>query len=222
MPKGPIFKEPNAEPLPENLMELYEAFSWECGGEVPLGYSSNPSDSIWLGEDFTGDPLDWIFDHLGKLHPLENILRAIVLAHPNSERGDEKREVENRVNRALKELVGRKPSEGARDETFQKLVDIARDWWDAYCETGSKPTLAPIIRYHAFEPEELASLNSDQIGKRIDRWRERINAEKDELFKIVTAESTEEQQTRRNREQAILELMETLDIAVITEKANPR
>ena len=79
-----------------------------------LGYSTNPDDSIWLGEQFDLDPMEWIYDHLGR-HALEPILEAIIAARPSPV------PARTRLDQALKQLVGFQLRSGPKERNFQTL-----------------------------------------------------------------------------------------------------
>jgi hypothetical protein len=188
--------------------EFFDILAKELEGLVGLGYSTRSEDHIWIGEDGQLDSSDWIEGHFGLIHPLENILRVIVEAHPNSDL--ESPQV--RLEQALKALVGYRPRRGRKPARIDTLLMIARDWWEEYCRGIEEPNLSEIIR-HTLSADFSDENISVQQKNLVDEWRGAFSKNKDLLLKIVSGSNSEEQNLRKGREQMILELLGELGVA---------
>ncbi len=193
----------DADASPEFLEELRaEAAAIKASGSSGLGYSTEPEDSIWGGLDS-----DWLSTHLGRVHPLENVLRRIILEHPISREGDKpdsQSEVEHRLQKALFFLVRRAPISGRPIRNMEVLFEIARQWWREDCASDTAPNLTKIIRTHVH-------ISADQDDRSvINDWIKRFNHHKDFLMKVVTGANSDEQLRRKKLEQIAIEALREL------------
>ena len=163
-----------------------------------LGYSQRPEDMIYTGEDGGLDPDDWIWGHLGPVHPAENLLRRMIR---ESDAAIDHEQLEGRLKQALAVIFGVKRARGrtARAADIDIcLIAIGKLYWERCCgDSRADVPLAPIIR-EAFRDPELRQIDArdpnDQDFQKY--WSRQFKGNLDRILKRVTGE-VDEAQTRR-------------------------
>lgn len=184
-----------------------ERFYAEHGHNIPLGYPDDPDESIWIGRDGTLDADEWLNDHLGYLHALENILRPIIQAHPS----DSGMSDEVRLEQALTLLVNWKPKMGRKIGKRERLRGFARLVHEASFE-AKRPSLAELARrFLRAENPEGFDANPEQ-QKQVDQLIASYGEDEEALMKYVTSRTTPEQKRREFIEEKVLYYLELLGI----------
>lgn len=179
--------------------------NFDANAEMPpegggLGYSNKPEDIIWCGENMDLDPDDWVNDHIGRRHPLEHVLTAIITAHPCDGGSDEVR-----LEAALNALVNWQKTPGRKPKSWETLKEIARQYWTKYADGDHDPELQEIILSVVPDIDPTKS-------KEIQRWRDAFNDRKDALLFSVTGQSDHAQVSRRFTEYQICDLLKRLGV----------
>ena len=189
-----------------------------------LGYSNDPDDSIWIGEDGNLDPGDWLYDHLGPKHPLENILLPIIFANLSDEQkeqceGNSRRRSKilgERLNAALRALVGFTPSSGPIDHDQLILREIADAYWVELADPflkDNRPIFSEIAARILKRNGVLERVDTRILAKDlIDRLRKKFSKQKEALLKVASSKTAPEQESRHRNEQTILKLLEELGV----------
>ena len=206
---------------PDNdVTHALQEFFDEYGQAAPLGYSLDPKDHIWIGEDGELDPDDWIHEQLGPHHPLENILLPIIRAHfslkekktINGNKQVEQQILLTRLHQALAALVGYEQRRGPKEYEYQALLEITARCWANFVATG-KGKFSVVARGVIEEFCLLGgSKDADAENNKVKELGKKFGDRKEELLKAVTGRDTPEQQSRRNTERLILRCLSELGV----------
>jgi hypothetical protein len=187
----------------------------------PRSFTTTSIDeAIWTGSARRIDLEALLDGDLGVHTALEQILLAIIDAHPDERLTGHARtpKVKNarrfRLEQALKPLIGATPPRGQIKKEYETgLERIAKRFLSAALgSSDSRTTLREIIVTEIVSDEDRATLDHKQIDNRIRGYLREFNRHKDRLLVKVSATGLPEVEERDRKIGLVIELLGELGI----------